>query len=208
MAPAKNGAAARQAGGSGLFDRERSCLLVIDVQQYFLDKLPLHERGPLVQRIAWLMRAARLLEVPIIATAEDIGRNGSLVPELAAELPQGTSIFNKMIFGLMGQPDIRAAVEATGRDSFALVGLETDVCISQSAFGLAAAGYRAAIIDDACHSPPPHHENGLRRLRESGEPGITATSVKGIYYEWVRDLDTLSRIRPQINDPLPPGLTL
>jgi len=208
MAPAQNGAAARQNGGSGLFDRERSCLLVIDVQQYFLGKLPLHERGPLVQRIAWLMRAARLLEVPIIATAEDIGRNGSLVPELAAELPQGTPIFDKMIFGLMGQPDIRAAVEATRRDSFALVGLETDVCISQSAFGLAAAGYRAAIIDDACHSPPPHHENGLRRLRESGEPGITATSVKGIYYEWVRDLETLSRIRPQINDPLPPGLTL
>jgi isochorismate hydrolase len=33
---------------NGLVERERSCLLVIDVQQYFLDKLPLHERGPLV----------------------------------------------------------------------------------------------------------------------------------------------------------------
>ena len=39
-----------------LFDRETSCLLVIDVQQYFLDKLPIDHRQPLVARIAWLMR--------------------------------------------------------------------------------------------------------------------------------------------------------
>src|SRR5262249_15501050 len=71
----------------GLIERERSCLIVIDVQQYFLDKLPLHERGPLVQRIAWLMRVARALDTPIVATAEDIERNGPLVPDLAGLLP-------------------------------------------------------------------------------------------------------------------------
>src|SRR4029450_194983 len=59
----------------GLIERERSCLIVIDVQQYFLDKLPLHERGPLVQRMAWLMRVARALEIPLIATAEDAERH-------------------------------------------------------------------------------------------------------------------------------------
>src|SRR5215470_16086661 len=88
----------------GLIERERSCLIVIDVQQYFLDKLPLHERGPLVQRMAWLMRVARALEIPLIATAEDVDRNGPLVPELADLLPTGTTPFNKMIFGLMDQP--------------------------------------------------------------------------------------------------------
>jgi nicotinamidase-related amidase len=48
----------------GLIERERSCLIVVDVQQYFLDKLPPHERGPLVQRMAWLMRVARALDIP------------------------------------------------------------------------------------------------------------------------------------------------
>ena len=42
-----------------LIERDRSCLVVIDVQQHFLDKLPLGRRVPLVERIAWLMRAAR-----------------------------------------------------------------------------------------------------------------------------------------------------
>lgn len=188
-----------------LVERDRSCLLVIDVQHCFLGKLPLHERGPLVQRMAWLMRVARLLDIPIIATAEDIGRNGPLVPELAQLLPPGATAFNKMIFGLMSQADIRAAVEASRRDCFVLVGLETDVCIAHSALGLSAAGYRPVVIDDACGSPPPHHAHGLRRLRDAG---VTVTSVKGVYYEWVRDLETDSRVKSQLNAPLPEGLTL
>ena len=190
---------------NGLIERDRSCLLVIDVQQYFLDKLPLHERGPLVQRMTWLMRVARLLDIPIIATAEDIDRNGPLVPELSQQMPAGAAVFNKMIFGLMDQPDIRAAVEAGGRDCFVLVGLETDVCVAHSALGLAGAGHRPVVIDDACGSPPPHHEHGLRRLRDAG---VTVTSVKGVFYEWVRDLVTYRRIKPQLNEALPEGLTL
>jgi nicotinamidase-related amidase len=189
----------------GLIERERSCLIVIDVQQYFLDKLPLHERGPLVQRMAWLMRVARALEIPLIATAEDVARNGPLVPELAGLLPAGTTPFNKMIFGLMGQPDIRAAVDASRRDCFVLIGLETDVCIAHSALGLSAAGRQAVVVDDACASPPPHHEHGLRRLRDAG---IAVTSVKGVFYEWVRDLETYRRLQPQLNVALPEGLTL
>ena len=193
---------------NGLAERARSCLLVIDVQQYFLTKLALQEREPLVRRMAWLMQVARLLEIPVIATAEDIARNGTLVPELMTELPAGAEVFDKMVFGLCAQPDIRAAVDsvaAKGRDQFVLIGLETDVCISHSAFGLAEAGYRPFVIDDACASPAPHHEHGLRRLRDAG---IAVTSLKGIYYEWLRDLETLGRLRKQMNEPLPPGLTL
>ena len=189
----------------GLIERERSCLIIVDVQQYFLDKLPLHERGPLVQRMAWLMRVARALDIPIIATAEDVERNGPLVPDLAGLLPPGTTAFNKMIFGLMGQADIRAAVDATKRNCFVLIGLETDVCIAHSALGLSAAGHCVLVIDDACASPPPHHDLGLRRLRDAG---ITVTSVKGIFYEWVRDLETYHRLKPRLNVPLPEGLTL
>ena len=188
-----------------LIERARSCLLAVDVQQYFLDKLPPHERGPLVQRMAWLMRVARALDIPIIATAEDVERNGPLVPALAGLLPVGTSTYDKMIFGLMSQPDIRAAVDATGRDCFVLIGLETDVCIAHSALGLSAAGHRAVVIDDACASPPPHHDHGLRRLRDAG---IIVTSVKGIFYEWVRDLATYHRLKPELNVALPEGLTL
>jgi nicotinamidase-related amidase len=188
-----------------LFERDKSCLVVIDVQQYFLAKLPLDQRAPLVARIAWLMRVARALEIPVIATAEDIARDGPLVPELTALLPVGQDVFDKLVFGLHGQADIRAAVEASGRSAFVLVGLETDVCVAHSALGLAAAGHRVAVIEDACGSPPPHHEAGLRRIRDAG---VLVTTLKGMHYEWVRDLATLAKLKAAIGAELPGGLTL
>jgi nicotinamidase-related amidase len=188
-----------------LFDRDRSCLVVIDVQQYFLDKLPADQREPLVARIAWLMRVARALDIPIIATAEDIANDGPLVGELAGELAEGSTVHDKMVFGLAGQPSIVDEVTATGRDEFVLVGMETDVCVAHSAIGLIGLGYRVAVIDDATASPPPHHDYGIARVRAAG---AVITSVKGIYYEWVRDLAAMHQARAVIGDALPPGLTL
>lgn len=190
---------------SSLIERNRSCLVVIDVQQFFLDKLPLDWRQPLVERMAWTMQVANALDIPIFATAEDIANDGPLVAELTALLPTGHTAFNKMVFGLAAQSGIRAAIEASGRDTFVLIGLETDVCITHSALGLRDLGYRPIVIADATGSPPPHHEFGLARLREAG---ITVTSLKGLYYEWVRDLETHARVKEDLNRPLPPGLTL
>ena len=189
----------------GLHERERSCLVVIDVQQYFLDKLSLERRAPLVERIAWLMRTAALLDIPVIATAEDVERNGPLVPELARHLPDDApAVFNKMVFGLRGQEDIRVAVEATGRDCFVLTGLETDVCVAQSALGLRAAGYQVAVVCDACASPAPHHEHGLQRLRGSD---VVLTAVKTVFYEWARDLETTHWLRARLGSSYRTGLT-
>jgi nicotinamidase-related amidase len=178
---------------------------VIDVQKVFLDKLPSKQREPLVARIAWLMRVATSLEIPILATAEDIPRNGPLVAELAELLPPEKPAFNKNVFGLYDQPDIRTAVKAFGRDQFVLMGLESDVCVTHSAFGLLAAGYHVAVMLDACASPPPHHEIAMARLRDAG---ATVTTVKGVYYEWLRDLQTLAAVKARIGETMPPGLTL
>jgi len=86
-----------------------------------------------------------------------------------------------------------------------LAGLETDVCVAQSALGLRAAGYRVAVVSDACASPAPNHEHGLQRLRGSG---VVLTSVKTVFYEWLRDLETTYRIREELDGPRPAGLTL
>jgi len=188
-----------------LFERDRCCLIVIDVQQYFLDKLPAELRSPLVARIAWLMRVARSLAIPIIATAEDIANDGPLVSELADELAPGSTVHDKMVFGLAGQASIVDAVTETGRDQFVLVGMETDVCVAHSAIGLLTLGHRVAVIDDATASPPPHHDYGIARVRGAG---AVITSVKGIYYEWVRDLATMHTTRSHMSTTLPPGLTL
>src|SRR4029079_4776658 len=83
-----------------LFDRDRSCLVVIDVQQFFLDKLPEEQCEPLVARIAWVTRVAKALAIPIVATAEDIARDGPLVDTVARELPEAVRVNDQVVFGL------------------------------------------------------------------------------------------------------------
>jgi len=185
--------------------RDDCALLVIDVQDYFLNKLPEAERGPLVARIGWLMRVARELAIPILATAEDIANDGPLVPELTALLPGDQPVFDKRVFGLHGQADIAAAARGLGRGSFVLVGLETDVCVAHSTLGLLHAGHRVAVIEDACGSPAPNHEAGLRRLRDAG---VMVTNTKGIFYEWVRDLAVHGKVLDAIGRTPPPGVIL
>ena len=188
-----------------LFTADKCALVVIDVQDYFLAKLPLDWRKPLVERIAWLMQVASILEIPIIATAKDIARDGPLVPNLEKQLPAGASVHDKKVFGLCSQFNILEVVRKTGRSECVLVGLETDVCISHSALGLLDQGFRVVAIEDATASPPPHHDAGLRRMAAAG---VIITNTRGIYYEWVRDLATNAHVQSRINLPTPASLTL
>ena len=185
-----------------LIDANRTALVVIDAQQNFLDKLPLSQRDSLVERIGFLMRAAVALEMPILATAEDYadgGENPPMHPTLRSLMPAGAHVWNKLVWNLYGQPDIRAAVDelasSDSRDTFVLVGLETDVCVAQSALGLQAGGFRVAVIEDAVATPPPHHAAGIARLRDAG---VTITDAKGLYYELVRDIPTTQKVRSAV----------
>lgn len=110
-----------------LIAMDDSVLIVIDVQEWFLAKLPAEESPPLVNRIAWLTDVATRLDVPLVVTAEDVPRLGSATPQLAQKLPPGTHIHNKMTFGLAADPEIIAAVTETGRKTAILIEFESDI---------------------------------------------------------------------------------
>ena len=170
-----------------LLEKDNSALIVIDVQDNFLSKLSPAECEPLVERIAWIMNVAKVLDIPILATAEDVSADVDMLPRLKALLPKGQRVFNKMVFSLYGQKDIRYALEALKRRDLVLVGQETDVCVAQSAIDLVNAGYRVWVADDATASPGRHYEAGLHRMRSVG---VIVSGIKGIYYEWLRDVPT------------------
>lgn len=166
-----------------LIDVDDCLLIIIDVQAAFLQKLPEVESELLVNRIGWLVQVAGKLGVPMIGTAEDVAKLGGLVSPIVEKLPEGTAVYNKMMFGLADQPDILAAVERTGRKTAVLVGLETDVCIAHSALGLLQKGYNVVAVTDATASPGNGHTVGLERMRRAG---ILLVTVKSLYYEWLR----------------------
>jgi nicotinamidase-related amidase len=171
-----------------------SVLVAIDVQAAFLEKLPPAEAQALLGRICWLIRVARCLKVPVVATAEDIPALGSVAPQVAEALPPDTEIYNKMTFGLAAETEILSAIERTGRKTVILVGLETDVCVAQSAIGLLQVGYRVVVLADATGSPGSGHAFGLERARDAG---AAVLGLKGLYYEWMRTVERADRFREQ-----------
>jgi nicotinamidase-related amidase len=174
-----------------LIDMNDCILVIVDVQDSFLAKNPPEDRERIINRVGWLMDVARILQVPMVITAEEIERMGSVSPCLAEKLPPGTPVYNKMVFALMDNSEIKAAVDHTGRKTAVLVGLETDVCIAQSALSLLKNDYQVVVLADATASPCGAHEVGLERMRGAG---VLVTSLKSLYYEWIRTVELNNRI--------------
>ena len=108
---------------------------------------------------------------------------GGVHPAVAAELPGHEVVHEKRSFALGEDPQIWQTVSSLGRSTVILCGMETDVCVAQSALGLADAGLRPHVVADATASPRDGHELGLERLRGAGVPLVSA---KGVFMEWVR----------------------
>ena len=190
-----------------LIDVDDSLLALIDVQTAFLDKLPRAESAILLERICWLVGVARWAGVPQVAMAEDISSNGALHPKLAAALPPETVVNDKMHFGFAAEPDILEAVRNCKRNTAVLVGLETDVCVCQSALGLLHRGLRVVVVADAVASPGPDHAYGLQRMRAAG---VIVVGLKGLFYEWMRTVAMCERFNAECGEalPLPSGVRL
>ena len=191
-----------------LVDASDSVLVVIDVQDVFIDKVEPSTAKPLVDKIVWLIKVARCLDVPVVAMAEDIAANGTLTARVLEALPDGTVVHDKDAFALTANPAIAAALEATGRRTAVCVGFETDVCVAQSAIGLLGAGYRVMALRDAVGTTEGDQTVGLERMRDAG---VAIGSVKALYYEWTRCVSRLASLKnafAEIGAARPKGLLL
>jgi nicotinamidase-related amidase len=194
---------------SRLLDRDDSLLLVIDAQPAFYGDEPGSDPAPLavaLARAAWVAGVATALGVPAVVTEEDAARNGATAAGIVTALPLAARAFAKHVFGAADQPEILAAIVATGRRTAVIVGLETDVCVAHTALGLLDRGFRVAVVEDATYAPGATHAAGLRRVAAAGAEIVHA---KGLYYEWTRTLEAsraFERDHPALADP--PGFSL
>jgi nicotinamidase-related amidase len=182
-----------------LIDADDSVLIAIDIQDYFLKKLPFEVSDRLLKRVCWLIKVGHWRKIPLIVTAEELDKH-PVAPKLLQSVPSDTNIFDKRIFGLAFQSDIMDAVKQIQRRTTVLIGLETDVCVAHSALGLLQAGYRVAVVADATGSPENGHEIGLNRMRDAG---AIVVSTKSLFYEWLHDLEWNQRFQkecPELNN--------
>jgi len=192
--------------GARLLDRDDCVLVVVDTQPGFLRKPWFSEQDvaaseDALNRLVWLVAVASRLSIPVVVTEEEPERNGSTDARVRDWLPPGTAALRKPTFGLAATPEILAAAHATGRQAAVVVGCETDVCVAQSAIGLAANGQDVIVVDDATFSPGEMHARGLDRLASAG---IARNHAKGVTYEWLRTVDQAHAILNGGGLPPPP----
>jgi nicotinamidase-related amidase len=188
-----------------LLDVDDCVLAVIDTQDGFVEKLPSGERADLVDRIRWLCKLARWLHVPVVVTEEEPERNGATAWIIAAELPPATVRHPKPVFDLSACAPILDDVARYGRATVVLCGLETDVCVAQSALGLLDQGKRVVVVEDAVASPGTAHAQGLGRMARSG---VEFVGLKGLAYEWLRTVERSVDFEAYSGNDAPAGIQL
>jgi nicotinamidase-related amidase len=165
-----------------LIDADECVLILVDVQEGFLERVEPGAKAGLIERIAFLSLSARFCGIPVVATVESPRDWGGLHPGLVEALGDAP-VVEKAVFGVAGDALAGPAVRTTGRGTAVLAGLETDVCVAQSALGLLDEGLRAVVVEDAVTSPGSAHAAGIERMRRAGVVGVL---TKQLHYEWMR----------------------
>jgi nicotinamidase-related amidase len=156
-----------------------SSLLVIDVQEKLLPAIA--ETPRLLLNIAFLLDAARLLEVPTIATEQYPAGLGGTAAVLAERLPAERPA--KLDFSCCGVPDLVARLRQGGRSTVVLCGIETHVCVLQTALDLCDSGLHVAVAADAVAGRMAlDHELAVRRMERAG---ALVTTCETIAFEWL-----------------------
>lgn len=157
-------------------------LLVIDVQEKLMAKIPAAEA--LVRNIAFLVDAAHLLNMPVLATEQYPKGLGPTVPELAQRLPERP---DKVAFSCCAIPEVIEKFRSTSRPKVVLAGIESHVCVQQTALDLLALDFRVYIAVDAVASRfQIDHDYALERLQRAGCILITSETAA---FEWVGGAD-------------------
>ncbi len=158
-------------------------LVVIDIQQKLLP--PIFNKEQLVRNTSLLIRLAKILNIPTLLTTQYAKGLGPTVPEIAGLL-DGVDAIDKVEFGCFGKDTFCSAVKSLpgNRNTVLLCGMETHICVMQTALGALEQGYLVHVASDAVGSRAESNwKIGLERMRDAG---CVISSTEMMMYELLR----------------------
>jgi nicotinamidase-related amidase len=162
-----------------LMNPDDTGLLVVDAQVKLLEVIP--ARSKIVWNIRRLLDAAAVLGVAMAATEQYPDKLSPTVPELKQRLGP---IPDKLSFSACVCNEIFDKWHASGLHRVLICGIETHVCVMQSAFDLLAAGWVVYVAADAVGTRQAiDHDMALRRMEAAG---VVVTSTEATMFEWCR----------------------
>lgn len=159
---------------------EECALVVIDIQEKLLPPIFAHDQ--LLRNAQLLLRLAKILKIPVVATTQYAKGLGKIVPEIAALLPDSTAL-DKNEFSCFGNAQFCSSIKsaARSRNTLLLCGMETHICVMQSALGALEQGYLVHVATDAVGSRSEMNwKIGINRMQKAG---AVLSSTEMMIYE-------------------------
>lgn len=157
-------------------------LLVIDVQEAFLKVIP---RGAeLLSRCCFAVEAAQLLGIRVWFTTQVPEKLGDLHPRLQ-DIADDPAVFPKTAFSALAADRLSETLQAAGTDHLLLAGLETSVCVYQTAVAATHQDYAVTLLTDCVGGR--RHEDGDAALRALAHTGCHVLPSESVFYSIVGD---------------------
>lgn len=145
---------------------ENCCLVVIDIQGKLASLM--HNKEEFYTNVVRMIRAAKVLEIPIIWNEQIPEKLGTTIDQIKDAVSQAAPLA-KTTFSCCGNADFTNALEKTKRKDVLVVGMETHVCVYQTAIDLIGSGYNVHVVADAVSSRNPDNKTiGLNAMNEAG----------------------------------------
>lgn len=155
-----------------------TAVCLIDLQERLLAAM--HEKEKLVKDAGILVGGANLLEIPVVWSEQYPKGLGPTIPEIAEQLDGGLRA-GKMVFSAWREPSFADKLKNTGRKTVILPGIESHVCVLQTALDLLDAGYRVFVPADGVSSRTPENKHvGLELMHNAG---AVVTSVEAVVFQ-------------------------
>ena len=168
-------------------DPDRCALIVIDVQEKLLP--PILEKERLVRNAQLLIRLAGILKMPTLMSTQYSKGLGNTIPEIASMLPDVEPL-EKTAFSCFGSDVFCSALKRVpgNRNTVLLCGMETHICVAQTALAALREGYLVHVAADAVSSRTElNWKIGLDRMRAAG---AVISSTEMMIYEALRSSGT------------------
>lgn len=156
-------------------------VMLIDVQGKLARGMP--DSEALIARICTLLKGARALGLPVLWLEQYPKGLGHTVPEITEILSDQLPL-EKSTFSACGSSTFSEALSLSGRKQWLLCGIETHVCVYQTALGMLSHGFSVEIVSDAVASRQP--EDKVLALQKMQRAGAELTSVEMCLFELVK----------------------
>lgn len=162
----------------------RHCALaVVDIQEKLLP--PIFQKERMVRNSQLLIRLAKILDLPVLLSTQYSKGLGATIPEIASLLPEVAPL-EKNEFGCFNNDAYCARMKSLpgDRNTLLVCGMESHICVMQTALGALNSGYIVHVASDAVSSRTElNWQVGLERMRAAG---AVISSTEMMIYELLR----------------------